>query len=226
VADVFCGDQWDHGAFDPEHRLVVSLVVGRRAEEQTLQLVEDFHARTGGRVMDLMTSDEYPLYASVILAVYGEEVVPERTGRPGRPRQPYREVPAGLNYATVHKAREAGRVTAVEARVVYGSAEAGEVSTSYVERFHGTDRNRNGRKVRKTYGFSKDWEVHEAMSAFVTFSYNFCWPVRTLRERGAGGGWEARTPAMAAGLADHVWSLREWLTFPGVTRRTARAEIP
>jgi hypothetical protein len=213
-------------AFDPEHRLVVSLVVGRRAEEQTRQLVEDFHARTGGRVMDLMTSDEYPLYASAILAVYGVDVVPERTGRPGRPRKPYRDVPAGLNYAMVHKERVAGRVASVEARVVYGAADAGDVSTSYVERFNGTDRNRNGRKVRKTYGFSKDWAVHEAMSAFVTFSYNFCWPVRTLRERGAGGAWEARTPAMAAGLADHVWSLREWITFPGVTKRRAMSPVP
>jgi hypothetical protein len=52
---------------------------------------------------------------------------------------------------------------------------------------------------------------------FLTFySYNFCWPVRTLRERDSEGMWRKRTPAMAAGLADHVWSLTEWLTFPAV----------
>jgi IS1 family transposase len=215
-ADDFQGDHWDHVAFDPDHRLVVSLVCGQRTEEHTLLLVQDFHDRTEGRLMDLMTSDEYALYASAIHEVYGQDVVPERTGKPGRPKAAYRDVPAELNYATVHKEREGGRVVSVEARVVYGAAESKTVSTSYIERFNGTDRHRNSRKVRKTYGFSKDWEVHQAMTAFVTYSYNFCWPVRTLRVRGEKGGWDARTPAMAAGLANHVWSLREWVTFPGI----------
>ena len=48
------------------------------------------------------------------------------------------------------------------------------------------------------------------------YSYNFCWPVRTLRRRDDEGVWRKRTPAMAAGLADHLWSLKEWLTFPAV----------
>ena len=76
------------------------------------------------------------------------------------------------------------------------------VNTFFVERHNGTDRNRNGRKARKTYCFSKDWWVHEAVSRLTMYSYNFCWPVRTLRERDADGKWQQRTPAMAAGLAD------------------------
>jgi IS1 family transposase len=216
--DDFQGDCWDHVAFDPEHRLVVSLVVGRRAEGLTPLLVEDFHKRTGGRLMDRMTSDEYPAYAAAILEVYGEEVVPERTGKPGRPKAAYKAMPEGLNYSTVHKEREGGRVTSVAARVIHGSAKEGEACTSHVERYNGTDRNQNGRKVRKAYTFSKDWEVHGAVSAFVAFSYNFCWPVRTLREGSRRAGYQQRTPAMAAGLADHVWSLREWLTFPAASR--------
>jgi IS1 family transposase len=214
-------------ALDPEHRLVVSAVVGKRTGEHTQLLVEDFQRRTGGRVMSLMTSDENPAYAAAILEVYGEEVQPERTGRPGRPRAPYRAVPEELQYATVHKIREGNRVAAVETQVVYGtvagvaaaleqSAVSDSVNTAYVERHNGTDRNRNARKVRKSYCFSKDWEVHEAVSYFSLYSYNFCWPVRTLRERSPGGGWQQRTPAMAAGLADHVWPLREWLTFPAM----------
>src|SRR5271157_1292025 len=223
------GDCWDHLAFDPEHRLVVSLVCGRRTEDLTFVLVADFYERTGGRVMDLIMSDEYQIYASAIAEIYGEEVVPERTGRPGRPRGPYQEVPENVTYATVHKTRDNGRVVAVEERVVYGTAEAvaaalesldiGEkVNTAHQERFHGTDRNRNARKVRKAYTFSKDWEVHVAVTKFVRYSYNFCWPVRTLRVRGGSGNWKVRTPAMSAGLADHVWSLREWLTLPSVKK--------
>ena len=53
------GDCWDHVAFDPEHRLVVSVVPGKRTTENLQKLVEDFKRRTGGRIMDLITTDEY-----------------------------------------------------------------------------------------------------------------------------------------------------------------------
>ena len=57
---------------------------------------------------------------------------------------------------------------------------------------------------------------HRAATTFSYFSYNFCWPVRTLRVRGEHGRWQKRTPAMAAGQTDHVWSLNEWLAYPVV----------
>lgn len=56
------------------------------------------------------------------------------------------------------------------------------------------------------------------MTAYTMYSYNLCWPVRTLRQRDADGRWQMRTPAMVAGLADHVGSLEEGLTLPGVQR--------
>ena len=136
-------------------------------------------------------------------------------------------MPAGLTYATVHKEREHDRVVAVERRLIFGtelgleaalgaSAVSRAVNTSFVERQHGTDRGRNARKARKTYRFSKDWRVHEAMSYFTLYRYNFGWAVRTSRQRDERGRWQRRTPAMAAGLSDHVWSLREWGGFPAV----------
>lgn len=223
------GDHWDHVAFDPEHRLVVSVVPGKRTSENVRRLVDDFKERTAGRLPRLITTDEYPVYATEILEAYGETVVPERTGKPGRPQQPYKTPPTGLNYATVHKTREHGRVTKIDHRVIFGtiatvmaalalSTVSKAINTAFVERHNGTDRNRNGRKVRKTYCFSKDWQVHEAVTYFTMYTYNFCWPVRTLRVKGADGAWERRTPAMTAGLADHVWSLTEWLTYPAVQR--------
>ena len=67
----------------------VSLVVGKRTEDATHALVSDFHRRTGGRVMRLMTSDEYPAYATAIRDTYGHVVTPPRTGRPSdRGRRP------------------------------------------------------------------------------------------------------------------------------------------
>ena len=217
-------------ALDPESRLVVSLVVGKRTEDATHELVGDFHRRTGGRVMRLMTSDEYPVYEAAIRATYGQQVTPPRTGRPGRPRKARTVVPPALTYATVHKERENNRVVSVSTRVVFGtltavvlallaSAVSTVVNTCFVERHNGTDRNRCSRKVRKTYGFSKNWDVHRAATAWSYFSYNFCWPVRTLRVKGEGGRWRVRTPAMAAGLTDHVWSLAEWVAFPAVQRK-------
>ncbi|HWT83250.1 MAG TPA: hypothetical protein VN648_31085 [Candidatus Methylomirabilis sp.] len=224
--DAQCGDYWDFVAFDPEHRLVLAVVPGARTAENAQAIVEEVKQRLGGTAPALMTSDELPAYATAIETTFSEPVSPPARRGPGRPRiVPERSLPEGLCYATVHKERENGRVVAVEQEQVFGTAEALDealsessasqsVNTSFVERHHGTDRSRNARKSRKTYQFSKDWEIHEAMTYFTMYSYNFCWEVRTLRVRREEGGWQPRTPAMAAGLSDHVWSLEEWLAFP------------
>jgi IS1 family transposase len=207
--------------------LVLSVVVGKRTAENAEAVVKGFHRRTGGRMMNLITTDEYPTYETAILDVYGQSVVPERTGRAGRPKAPYKIPPKELCYATVRKKREKGRVEEIVVGAVFGTLEAVEralkhsrvsraINTAFVERHNGTDRNFNARKVRKTYCFSKDWQVHEAVTYFSMYSYNYCWEVRTLRESDGKGRWRARTPAMAAGLTDHVWSLMEWLSFPTI----------
>jgi hypothetical protein len=224
------GDNWDHVALDPEHRLVVSVVPGKRTVENAEAVVRDFKKRTEGRPMNLITSDEYKPYRQAILKAYGEQVVPKRTGKPGRPKEPYYKASSKLRYATVHKTRRKGRVVKIDFHVVFGTVAAvmaalklsrvsNKINTSFVERQNGTDRARNGRKTRKTYSFSKDWDIHEAVTCFTMYNYNFCWPVRTLRQRSSDGQWLPRTPAMAAGLTDHVWPLSEWITFPGVQRK-------
>jgi hypothetical protein len=229
-ADDLCGDCWDHVGLDAESRLVLSVLPGRQSGEHTQLLVEDVHCRTGGRPLRLFTSDESPAYAEAILEVYGRTVQPRRKGRRGRKPKPVKVPPRGLTYATVHKTRKKNRVVKVEARVVYGtkravkaalaaSAVSEAVNTAYVERHNGTDRHRNARKARKTYCFSKDWGVHVAMTYFATYSYNFCWPVRTLRQGSRREGYRQRTPAMAAKLSDHIWTLQEWLSFPAAQRK-------
>lgn len=221
------GDWWDHVAYDPEHKLVLAVVPGARVAENVEEVISEVKDRLGEQPPRLATSDEYPVYETVLAATYSE-VVSEAPRGPGRrPLLPQRRPGTGLTYATVHKERKQDRVVAVHRKVVLGSPEAVDqalaasacsqtVNTSFVERQHATDRGRNGRKARKTYRFSKDWRVHEAMTYFTMYSDNFCWVVRTLRTRRADGSWKRRTPAMAAGLASHVWSLKEWLTFPTV----------
>lgn len=192
-------------------------------------MVDEARRRTGGRVMRLMTSDAYPAYEAAILRAYGEEVTPLRTGRPGRPKAAYKVPPAGLSYATVEKVRKKGRVVEVLTRVVFGtmatvaaalaaSRVSRSVNTSLIERQHLTDRHHNARKSRRTYRFSKDWRYHEAATYFTLYSYNFCRPVRTLREPIEEGRYRKRTPAMSAGLTDHVWSISEWISRPTVLR--------
>ena len=216
-------------AYDPEHRLVLNVVPGKRTAAKVAASVQDAKERLGGRVPNLITTDEYPAYAGAILNAWGETVTPPRTGKPGRPKAAYQVPSPDLKYATVQKTREKGRVVKIDFRVVFGTLLAVQaalalsqvskaINTAFIERQNGTDRNRHGRKVRKTYCFSKDWDIHEAVTYFTMYSYNFCWPVRTLRQREADGRWQDRTPAMAAGLTDHAWPLAEWLNTPAVQR--------
>jgi hypothetical protein len=129
----------------------------------------------------------------------------------------------------VRERREKGRVVEVARTLVFGtlyllggmlrrSTASTTIDTSFVERNNGTDRHRNSRKRRETYGFSRDLAMHRAASYFIGYGDDFRWPVRTPRFREAGGPWQPRTPAMAAGLSDHVWSNKEWITYPAKPR--------
>ena len=223
--ECLCGDNWDHTAVDPEHRLVLSLLQGKRSAENCDKLVQDVKNRTQGRTDILLTSDEHAPYTTALEKAYGKDVpMPKRPG-PGRPPKPKKVLPAELCYATVRKTREKGRVVEVVRSIVFGTAAlldlllsrstaSTTINTSFVERNNGTDRGQNARKTRKSYCFSKDWELHNAASYFIAFSYNFCWSVRTLDIVRNDGKRQKRTPAMAAGLADHVWSTEEWATYP------------
>lgn len=222
------GDNWDHVGLDPEHRLVLKVVPGKRTPENTHILVNDTKQRLNGRTPRLITTDKYPPYKDAILEAFGTTVTPPSTGERGRPRKPYLAPPPGLTYAMVKKTLKKGHISKVETLIVFGNeGTAGEalkeskvskkINTSFIERQNGTDRNRNSRKARKTLCFSKDKTFHDAMTYFIMYSYNFCWPVRTLRIQTEWGERSVpRTPAMAAGLADHIWTIHEWASFPVV----------
>jgi IS1 family transposase len=205
------------------------LVVGRRDADTVVQVFTDFYGRTGGYLPELICTDEYAVYETVILDTYGVlreelELTPEEDA----------EFSAGdfffpeeVTYATVHKQKEGGRVVAVAERLVLGSEERLEetlegsvpsqaVNTSFVERYHGTQRHLNARKKRKAYTFSKELSLHEAATWLVVLWYDFGWCVRTLREKiqEEPPRYRQRTPAMAAGLADHAWTMQELLCYP------------
>ena len=89
-ADDRKGDTWDHVAFDAESRLVVSVVPGERTAENVVAVVEDFRRRTGGRLMDLITTDGYPAYEDAILGRLrrdGHAAADRQAGSPQGPVQ-------------------------------------------------------------------------------------------------------------------------------------------
>ncbi len=115
------------------------------------------------------------------------------------------------------KQRENGRVMDTQTRVIYGNPEQAELvlahPMAYVERTNLTSRHMTGRLVRKTLGFSKQVEMLRAASAWEDVVYNLARPVKTLRVQVNDGQrrWMPRSPAMAAGLTDHVWSIEDLL---------------
>jgi len=218
------GDQWDHVVIDAESKAVISMVCGKRTKENTEELIQDFASRANdGKPPRLFTTDDYSCYKDALLHVYGKWVFPERTGKPGRPREPFQTEPDML-YATVDKKRERGQVVSIATKRVYGTEDALEtalesssvsniVNTAFVERQNGTDRLLNARKARKTLEFSKDWEYHVSHSWFCMTYYNFCWDHQSLRVRVGDRVYDHRSPMMALGVTKHIWSIKEMVTY-------------
>lgn len=142
--------------------------------------------------------------------------VPDYSGR-GRP--PTRKHPQpDWHYLQVVKHRSGNRLTGVTIKVIYGDPDEVEPllgkHTAYVERTHLTSRQMNGRLVRKTLSFSKELTMLEASCAWEDWVYNLIRPLKTLRLEVNDGQrrWQPRSPAMAAGLTDHIWTIKELLT--------------
>jgi IS1 family transposase len=224
------GDTWVWVAFDPVHKLVIAVLVGERSEEEAMGFVARLRARLADACQPLLTSDCLPHYAGAILRAFGVWIQPQRKGSRGRFPKPRQVPPEGLKYATVHKKREKGRVVSVTTKVVYGNKDKIEalleslgqkINTSFVERINLTLRLLVSRLHRKTLCFSKKREylkhhLHLALAYYhfarhhASLRVELSEPIPT-RGNGSPKKWQQRTPAMAAGLTDHRWSLRELL---------------
>ena len=168
-------------------------------------------------------SDGWGGIDEAMIEVYG--IVPEYCGR-GRP--PTRKQAASdWQYLQMVKQRdERRRVKGIKLRVVFGKksevlALLGK-STAYVERSNLTSRLFNGRQVRKTLAFSKDLHCYKAAAVWEDCYYNLIRPHKSLRQpvqKTSTRKWLPRTPAMAARLNDHIWTVKELLfslPFPSV----------
>jgi hypothetical protein len=187
-----------------------------------------FKARTTGQAL-FFTSDELPSYLEARFANYSTTVPVPPPRKPGRPRKATRRIDPDLCYGQVRKRREGGRVVEIRRQILLGSRETiakilqadgcgSKINTSYVERDNLTSRQTNGRLVRKTLPHSKKKTyLHRQLDLEVAV-FNFVRPHTALRLKRAEPGsygrqWEQRTPAMAAGLTDHIWSLEELFSY-------------
>jgi transposase-like protein len=167
----------------------------------------------------LICVDGLVSYLGAFWVAFREKVF---TGKRGRP--PYR-LPEGIWLAQVVKSYSGRRLSDVARRVVWGSLEqvmgqssatgtGRQINTSYVERLNATFRSALAALTRRGRRQVKDEEALRKGMHLVGCVYNFCSPHRSLRLRQARGTkWRQRTPAMAAGWADRIWSIRDLLTF-------------
>ena len=216
------GDYWDHTAVGPDSKLIVSLVVGKRTQEQTQALVNDTQSRLRKGHLPVLFSDGYEGYESSILEAFGRRYAAPKRGLAGRPRLDIIRWPQGLAYGQVIKSTKEQARDGIHLRVIRGKAQLlhtlsllgyEKINTSSVERQNGTSRLHNQRKVRRTLAFSKSHLYHGWMSGLSVVQYNFCRAHGSLRIKDERG-FHHRTPAMASGLTDRIWSTREWLLSP------------
>jgi hypothetical protein len=153
-------------------------------------------------------------YEEAIVEAWGE--VPAYSGR-GRP--PTRKRPrSDWQYLQVQKIRSGSRLIEVRTEVVFGDPQAVVAllgkHTAYIERSQLTSRQMNGRLVRKTLSFSRALRRLVASCWWEDAVYNWTRAHQSLRAPSSTPGrkWDPRTPAMAAGLTDRPWSVRELLT--------------
>jgi IS1 family transposase len=227
------GDTWIWVAFDPLHKLVIAVLVGERGQEEAIDFLTRLRDCLAAACHPLLTSDSLPHYVRAILQVFGVWIQPQRQGTRGRFPNP-RPVPSpDLQYATVHKERQNGRVIAITTQIIYGNAEqlrarldtlGQTINTSFVERINLTLRHLISRLHRKTLCFSKQRDylvdhLHLALAYYHFSRYHAGLRIRLpepIPTRGNGSPklWQQRTPAMAAGWTDHCWSMKELLMHP------------
>jgi IS1 family transposase/transposase-like protein len=199
--------------------LIVFVTFGSRTQAMANTIVREVLMRL--KSLRLVLTDGWLPYAVALLKCVGEYVIPRRTGKCGRPKQPFWKVPEGVLYGQVVKKRnERGWVVEVVCRAVFGSALAcvefirgnamGQTfHTIHIERWFGSLRVGVAACRRKTRCGSKVRQRHEYKVWKFVDLYNWVLPHSSL-----GGKNRKMTPAMAAGLIDHVMSYQEYIWLP------------
>jgi IS1 family transposase len=179
------GDVWTWVAIDADTKLIASFTLGSRGAQTAKRFMDDLASRLANRVQ--LTTDGHRVYLQAVEDAFGNDIdyamLVKLYGNSAEPEKRY---------------SPAECIGAI-ASTVTGNPDARFISTSYVERQNLTMRMSMRRFTRLTNGFSKKVENHQHALALYFMYYNFCRVHQTLRV----------TPAMEAGISDHVWELSD-----------------
>jgi len=178
------GDAWTWVAIDAETKLVPSFMVGNRDLQSARIFINDLAGRLSNRIQ--LTTDGLRVYLSAVEDSFGSEIDYAMLSKL------YASSQEEVRYSPAE-------CVGVERKVIMGRPDAAHVSTSYVERQNPSMRMGMRRFTRLTNGFSKKVENHAYSVALYFMHYNFAKVHGTLRV----------TPAMEAGVSDHVWTVDE-----------------
>jgi IS1 family transposase len=199
------GDVWTWVGIDADSKLVISYLVGGRDGGWAHDFMEDCASRIKNRVQ--ITTDGHKAYLEAVENAFGADIdyamLQKLYGSPSDDEQ-RRYSPA--------------RCIGCDLKVVSGDPDPAHVSTSYVERQNLTMRMGMRRFTRLTNGFSKKVDNHRHMVALHYMYYNFVRIHQTLR----------CTPAMEAGLSNHVWDIEELIALlpkPVTSKSTLEKEL-
>jgi IS1 family transposase len=179
------GDQWVFVALDADSKLIPSYVVGKRTADNAEAFIKDLSERLDNRVQ--LSSDAFTAYIEAVESSFGMNV------DYGQVVKTYEADPIGPGRYSPPHVINADRI------IISGMPKISNISTSYVERQNLTIRMQMRRFTRLTNAFSKKLENLKAAIALHFAHYNFVRIHSSLRV----------TPAMAAGVTDHLWSIRD-----------------
>jgi len=179
------GDQWVWTAIDADSKLIPSYKVGKRSAEVGEAFVRDLSLRLDNKVQ--LSSDALSTYMDAVEKAFGMNV------DYGQIVKSYEAEPMGAGrYSPPH-------VVSAEREKIMGNPDIHHISTSYIERANLTLRMQSRRFTRLTNAFSKKLDNLKAAVALYVTHYNFVRIHSSLRV----------TPAMAAGVTDHLWTIRD-----------------
>jgi len=183
------GDVWTFTAIDADTKLIPSWLIGQRDAESAYEFANDLKGRLANRVQ--LTTDGHKMYVEAIDRAFGTDIDYAMIVKL------YGQEPEG------DKKYSPAKCMGAEKHAVRGNPDASQVSTSYVERQNLTMRMSMRRFTRLTNAFSKKLENLEYDVALHFMYYNFARTHKTLSNP------YPTTPAMAAGISDHVWTIEE-----------------
>src|SRR5712691_9680657 len=223
---------WVWAALDPVTKLLLTIDVGDRTLAMAQHVVHQVVQVLAPGCVPLFLTDGFKEYTTALLTHYGQWVQPARQRAQGPAPKPRWLPLPGLLYAQVIKTVRRRRLVRVSHRVIFGTLVAIEqvlaahgwhINTAFVERLNLTIRQHVAAVGRRVSTLCKGENGLRQQLALYHIYYHFCLPHASLRvplpqplpTNGTGSAktWQPRTPAMAAGLTDHVWSVREVLLF-------------